>query len=147
MQLLEKAGLEKLFWIRDIPGISLLCYDWHPHHLGYLRTSSLAGGPDPVAAAGTLWSLVTFWHRQLARVTQQGKGQETLLIFPLPFFSQAGLFPSLWSLWRPHIFLCPLFISTQTWARNSRETILQPWGQDPGSPSRDTQNDMGILYT
>ena len=82
-----------------------------------------ANGPDPAAAAGTLLSLVSSRCRQLARVPQPGKEQETLLtslpcpLFPLlnpsypsPFFQSSGLWtqPSPLESGLPHCTNCPL---------------------------------------
>ena len=47
---------------------TLLHWDWHPDHSGYSGASLLANGPDPEAATGTLLSLVSSWHGQLARM-------------------------------------------------------------------------------
>ena len=69
---------------------TLLRWDWHPYHLGYSGASLPAKGPDPVAATGTLLSLVSSWCGQLARVPWPGKERETLLTslpFPLSFLS------------------------------------------------------------
>lgn len=99
--------------------MSLLCLDWHPDHSRYLRTSSPADGPDPVATTGTLWSLVFSLHGWLARVPPPGKGQEIFWPFPLPF-SWAAPFSSLWDLWTPKNFhfLCLLVLEiTITLAR------------------------------
>ena len=46
---------------------TLLRWDWHPDHSGYSGASLPANGPDPAAATGTLLSLASSWHGQLAR--------------------------------------------------------------------------------
>ena len=47
---------------------TLLHWDWHPDHSGYSGASLPAKGLDPAATTGTLLSLVSSWHGQLARV-------------------------------------------------------------------------------
>ena len=58
-------------------------------HSGYSGASLPANGPDPAATTGTLLSLVSSWHGQLARVPRPVRNK-TLLIslsFPLSFLS------------------------------------------------------------
>ena len=51
---------------------TLLCWDWHPDHLGYSGVSLPANGPDPAATTGALLSLISSWRRQPARVPWPG---------------------------------------------------------------------------
>ena len=74
---------------------TLLHCDWHPDHSGYSGASLPTNGPDPAAITGTLWSLVSSWHGQLARVLQLVRNKRLYsslspslsLSFPSPFLS------------------------------------------------------------
>ena len=70
------------------PAGTPLHWDWHPDHSGYSGASLPANGEDPVAATGTLLSLVSSWHGQLARVPRPVRKKR--LYWPLsssPLFS------------------------------------------------------------
>ena len=62
-------------------GGTLLPWDWHPDLSGSSGASLPANGPDPAAATGTLLSLVSSWHRQLARMPRQERNKR--LYWPL----------------------------------------------------------------
>ena len=69
---------------------TLLCWDWHPDHLGYSGASLPANGPDPEAATGDPFvpGLLLTWTP--GRSAPTGKEEETLLTslpFPLSFLS------------------------------------------------------------
>ena len=60
---------------------TLLLWDWHPDHSGYSGANLPANRPDPVAATGTLLSLVSSWRGQLARVPRPVRNKR--LYWPL----------------------------------------------------------------
>ena len=116
--------------------MSLLCLDWHPNHLGYLKTSWSADGPDSVATTGTHWCLVFSWGEWLARVPRPGKGQRFFDLFHIPSHELPSFCPfETFEDPRRFYFLCflvlrsegslSLYISWETLILSVRECLMK----------------------